>query len=446
MISGALAITPSRLGELTITELQADPQEVAQYYGEWFEVYNNYPGTVDLIGVTFVTSSGSFTVERSLAVGVDGYVVFAVSGETTSTAASYNGGVTADYTYSFVDVNLSLSGDSIRAYNGATLLDEVVWTSAWSITRDAAHQASLNAFDVEWANDLSHNWCSAGDRYGANDMFGTPGAANSYCSADPGRDTDGDGWTETDGDCDDDADCDGVRDDGDLDGYSPVDGDCDDTDTDTHPGAVDVVDGEDNDCDGCVDGLDVDGDGFGSGDGCGPDNCPDDANADQADADQDGVGDVCDTCTDVDGDGYGGDATTTSCERDCDDTDASVHPDAPDYCDGVDSDCDGSEPEEAIWYPDADGDGYGTDGPTRTECSQAIEMPGNGIDEDCNRRDGDDEDDDGDDDEAKAEPGCDCNATPAAGAWMLAIGGMVTVRRRRYVHHGTDGADVVDEA
>lgn len=35
------------------------------------------------------------------------------------------------------------------------------------------------------------------------------------------------------------------------------------------------------------------------------DNCPLVANADQADADSDGTGDVCDLCTDTDGDGYG---------------------------------------------------------------------------------------------------------------------------------------------
>ncbi len=52
---------------------------------------------------------------------------------------------------------------------------------------------------------------------------------------------------------------------------------------------------------------------------------------------------------------------------DCNDADATVHPNADEVCDGIDNDCDGAVDElpsdGALWYTDADGDGFG-DGAT----------------------------------------------------------------------------------
>ena len=125
-------------------------------------------------------------------------------------------------------------------------------------------------------------------------------------------------------------------------GFVENDQDCDDGYNQTYPGAPELCDGLDNDCDGIVppmendmdgDGVcsnvdncpsvpnpgqeDVDGDALGDAcddcpfdpendsdaDGvCGDvDNCPDDANADQADLDDDGIGDVCDDMLQMEG-------------------------------------------------------------------------------------------------------------------------------------------------
>jgi hypothetical protein len=81
----------------------------------------------------------------------------------------------------------------------------------------------------------------------------------------------------------------------DGDGFSACD-ECDDRRADVHPGAAEVCDGADNDCDGLVDegaaGTDPDGDSVPSA--C--DNCPFVDNPVQGDQDFDHVGDACDVC------------------------------------------------------------------------------------------------------------------------------------------------------
>ena len=133
-----------------------------------------------------------------------------------------------------------------------------------------------------------------------------------------------------------------ATDDQDGDGH-PVDEDCDDTDPTVFPGAEEVCDGVDNDCDGDVD-DDDDLDGFGVCDDC------DETNAaihPDAAEDCDGVDNDCDALVDespdVDGDGWG------LCDGDCDDANALIHPGAEEICgNGLDDDCDG-EPACGPW-------------------------------------------------------------------------------------------------
>jgi formylglycine-generating enzyme required for sulfatase activity len=157
------------------------------------------------------------------------------------------------------------------------------------------------------------------------------------------------------------------------------------------PSAVaETCNGKDDDCDtqtdedfpdldddglaNCVD-LDDDGDGVlddgnysGSvGDNpCDPgetvdcdDNCPSDANPDQADLDNDAKGNACDK--DADGDGYV--SRVYSDGTDCNDLDPAVHPGVPEtqnsaqacqYCNGKDDDCDGKS-DEGCYDTDLDG-------------------------------------------------------------------------------------------
>ncbi len=73
------------------------------------------------------------------------------------------------------------------------------------------------------------------------------------------------------------------------------------------------------------------------------DNCPSVSNAGQEDLDQDGIGNVCDSCTDLDRDGFGAPgnpACLVGSATDCDDTDDVIFPNGPEFCDGLDNDCD----------------------------------------------------------------------------------------------------------
>ena len=170
-------------------------------------------------------------------------------------------------------------------------------------------------------------------------------------------------------------------------GYVTSNTDCNDEDAAINPGASEIPGNDiDENCDGEYGSLpDDDGDGVPNVD----DNCSSVANADQADLDDDGLGDACDN--DADGDGFTNDV-------DCDDMDASI---------GLGE----------MWYADADGDGFGDAAVSMTACTQpagyvadntdcndanasvypgATEILGNGIDENCDGADGTLPDSDGD--------------------------------------------------
>ncbi|MEW5875150.1 MAG: MopE-related protein, partial [Candidatus Zixiibacteriota bacterium] len=149
-------------------------------------------------------------------------------------------------------------------------------------------------------------------------------------------------------------------------GYVSNSTDCNDTDPDVNPGATEVCNGTDDDCDGTIDNGAVD------------------APTWYADADADGFGTPATTlvqCTQPVG--------YVSNSTDCDDSDPDVNPGATEVCNGTDDDCDGTIDNGAVdaptWYADADGDGFGTPATTLAQCDQPVGYVANNTD--CNDSD-----------------------------------------------------------
>jgi hypothetical protein len=185
-------------------------------------------------------------------------------------------------------------------------------------------------------------------------------------------------------------------------GYATSNDDCDDADDAIAPGADEVCDGVDNDCDDDVD------EGLPSNDWF-------------PDADDDGFGD-------------GAAAPTTTCDAaapagfvadntDCDDTTAERYPGFAEVCDGLDNDCAAGVDDGLTfvdYYPDLDTDGFGDRDATavsrcdgappvhvtdNTDCDDTTNARNPGLPEVCDNGIDNDCDGQADDDDLQGVPG-----------------------------------------
>ena len=174
--------------------------------------------------------------------------------------------------------------------------------------------------------------------------------------------------------------------DADGDGYLLCDDDCDDENSAVHPDTPDICDELDTDCDGVFseDELDPDNDQVSACDGdCEPDNADAHPGApeicDGLDTDCNGA--VPEVEADADNDGW------LVCDDDCDDDNGQVNPGLDELCDGLDTDCDGTteaaggeEDVDMDGHPPCDGDCDDSDPSAYTGAVESCD----GVDNDCN--------------------------------------------------------------
>jgi hypothetical protein len=169
---------PILLGDLLITEIMYNPTAVSDTEGEWLEIYNNSPQTIDLFQVVLKRGTEvQHVINENIFINPQQYMVL---------ARHLNGTSSADYIYGS-DLTLTNSGDDIVLANygidgtdGQVIASVNYGNAGFPDATGASINLDLNAYDVNLARDGT-NWCVSTLTFDAGDL-GTPGVQNESCS------------------------------------------------------------------------------------------------------------------------------------------------------------------------------------------------------------------------------------------------------------------------
>ncbi len=167
--------------ELYISEIMANPDNVDDTEGEWFEVYNASDETLILNGlVIYSTVDSDYHVVDSdelLIVEAGEFFVFARSDNPFE-----NGGVeNVGYAYGS-EINLSNEVDGLVLEADGLVLDTVTWDDGASFPDPNGASMSLDPTYLDpIENDNGDWWCEARQQWSTASDRGTPGSQNQYC-------------------------------------------------------------------------------------------------------------------------------------------------------------------------------------------------------------------------------------------------------------------------
>jgi hypothetical protein len=171
-------------GDLIITEIMNNPDQVSDTVGEWFEVYNLTANPIDMDGWTLKDDGSNLhvldaAVGGNTVVPANGYLVLGRSSNT-----SENGNAPVDYAYGSDGQTLGNGSDEIVLVlpDGTTEIARVEYDNGATFPDLTGESMQLDPAFLN-ANDYDNggNWCPSLTAYGDGDL-GTPGMSNEACA------------------------------------------------------------------------------------------------------------------------------------------------------------------------------------------------------------------------------------------------------------------------